>query len=264
MAASSAKDIILVRYKKGGKKFEVATFPGKVKQWRDGKVASLDDVVQQRAIYTNIGNGIQAGAAELSSAFPETTSAEAILIEILTKGEVQMTAAERKEQLEQKRKEIVNHLHKYFVNPKTGLPHPVVRIESALEELKVRIDPDMPANKQVAAIIKNLPSILPIKKQEMRGVLTIPHKHVGAAHGVVSSYVKIETEQWGDTGCHMTIVSNPGDWNSLITVLNDITKGDFNLDLENAAASTDEPDPQPIRGGKRGGRGRGAAASRRK
>lgn len=251
MAASSEREFVLIRFKRGGKKFEMGTFAGKVQQWRDKKVTAIDDVVQQRTIYTNIATGVQAGAADLAAAF-EGLVMEDIIKLILEKGEFQLTAAERKEKLEKKRREVVNHLHKYYINPKTGLPHPVVRIEAALDEMKVRIDPDSPADKQVLIIVKDMPAILPIRKQEIRGMLTIPNKHTGAVHGIIAQYVKIETERWTDVGCLMTIVSNPGDWATLMGILNDITKGDFNLEVENAAASSDEPDEA---GGGRGGRG---------
>ena len=48
-----------------------------------------------------------------------------------------MTAAERKAKTEKKRAEIINYIHKYYVDPKTKLPHPVVRIDAALTEMKV-------------------------------------------------------------------------------------------------------------------------------
>jgi hypothetical protein len=53
------------------------------------------------------------------------------------KGELQLTAAERQEKIDKKRKEIVNYIHKYYIDPKTKLPHPVVRIEGAIDEIKV-------------------------------------------------------------------------------------------------------------------------------
>lgn len=264
MAASSS-DMSLVRIKRGGAKFEIAVYPGKVMLFREKKISNLDEVVQQQAIYTNIANGVQAGAAELAGSFPEAKSTQEIIQLILLKGEVQLTAAERKEKLEKRRREVVNHLHKYYVNPKTNLPHPTVRIEAALDEMKVRIDPDLPADKQVAQIIKNMPAVLPIKKQEVRASLTIPHRHVGATHSLVGQYVKIETEQWTDIGCVMSITSNPGDWNTLLSLLNEATKGDFNLELEDGAATTEEAEEagRGGRGGKRGGRG-GRGAPKRK
>src|SRR5690606_5633601 len=48
-----------------------------------------------------------------------------VIKKILAEGEFQLTTAERREKVEKKRAEIINYLHKYFVDPKTGHPHPV-------------------------------------------------------------------------------------------------------------------------------------------
>jgi ribosome maturation protein Sdo1 len=34
---------------------------------------------------------------------------------------------------------LVTYLNKYFVDPKTKTPHPITRIENALETIKVRL-----------------------------------------------------------------------------------------------------------------------------
>ncbi len=144
---------------------------------------------------------------------------------IVEKGELQLTASERKDFVDQKRAEIgietlnsvaiifllisihlVNYIHKYFVDPRAKTPHPVTRIEAALDTLKIRVDPDIPVEKQVqgmciccdvlcdvhsscivlsmlphspasdidicADILKRLPEVLPIKRQEVEGTLT--------------------------------------------------------------------------------------------
>lgn len=41
------------------------------------------------------------------------------------KGDYQESTKERKEKVEQKRKEIINYIHKYYIDPKTKVPHPV-------------------------------------------------------------------------------------------------------------------------------------------
>lgn len=48
----------------------------------------------------------------------------------------------------------------------------VTRIQNALEQLKVRIDPDAPTEKQVQDIVKRLPEVMPIRKSEMEGTIT--------------------------------------------------------------------------------------------
>lgn len=69
------------------------------------------------------------------------------------KGELQLTAAERQEKVRKKRAEIVNYIHKYYIDPKTKLPHPIARLDGAIDDVKVR---------RVAIMVyfSNLPSLL--------------------------------------------------------------------------------------------------------
>src|SRR5262249_24935484 len=100
------------------------------------------------------------------------------------KGEVQLSAAERKEKLEQKRAEVLDHIHKFTLDPKTSLPHPMVRIENAIAQLQIKIDSELPADKQALEIlkvisfltsfsciltsfVKRLPEVLPVKKSDI-------------------------------------------------------------------------------------------------
>lgn len=84
-------------------------------------------------------------------------------------------------------KPVVNYLHKYYVDPKTKLPHPVLRIENAysqpsplcsprlplslfsfsfrLVDLKYRVDPDISVDKQVAEIMRNMATVLAVLKR---------------------------------------------------------------------------------------------------
>lgn len=52
-------------------------------------------------------------------------SNEEMLKQIIMKGDYQESTKERKEKVEQKRKEIINYIHKYYIDPKTKVPHPV-------------------------------------------------------------------------------------------------------------------------------------------
>lgn len=74
----------------------------------------------------------------MQAAFETSDEKECAKI-ICLKGELQLTAAERQEKVDKKKKEIVNYIHKYYIDPKTKFPHPVVRIESAIDETKVRL-----------------------------------------------------------------------------------------------------------------------------
>ena len=187
---SATANYQVVRYKRGGKKYEIPCTQGKVKEWREKKETKLENVVQGKQVYTHLGKGERPSEAELAEAFG-TNNMDAILAIILEKGDLQLNAEDRKELVEQKRRAIVTHLHKHYINPKTQLPHPVVRIDGALDELKYHVDPDVPVERQVLNIVRDLPSILPIRKALLCGQLSIPTAHVAAAHGLFIFLVHI-------------------------------------------------------------------------
>jgi len=171
---------------------------------------------------------------------------------IVQKGELQVTAAERKEKLEKKRAEIVNYIHKYYTDPKMKTPHPVVRIENALEQLRIRVDPDIPVERQVQEIVKKLPEVLPIKRSEMQGLLSVSHSHVGIVAGILQQWAKVIRENYTAEGCEMELSIIPGDYDMLMSELNRCTKGDFQFHLqgqERMAASMEE---ETITKGKKG------------
>ena len=75
------------------------------------------------AIFKNAHKGDRVTDSDLQDAF-ETTDVEACLQIIARKGEVQSTASDRQKQVDDKRKEIINYIAKYYINPATKKPHP--------------------------------------------------------------------------------------------------------------------------------------------
>eukprot|EP01136_Pigoraptor_vietnamica_P023460 Opistho-1_new@6491 len=244
----------LVRHKAGKGQFEVATHPGTVLKWRKGE-EQWANVPFADAIFKNFSKGERAKAEDLKAAF-ETDNVDECMKIICQKGTVAENAAERKEKTDKKRNEIVNYIHKYYINPQTNTPHPAKRIELALEEMKARIDPELPTEKQAHDILKKMVEILPLKKSEMEGTLKIPHKHLGAGQGVVAKWAQKKSESYDSEGCTMEVSIVPGDYDAFMNDLVRASKGEIVFDIAGqkaqAGASTDGDD-----GGKGKGKGRG-------
>jgi len=253
----SSKDYQIVRHKVGGSNFEVLTKIGSVLKYRKGNLG-WDNVLLADEIFKNASKAEKAKDSDLKTAFGTDDIIECAKI-IVENGELQLTANERKEFIEKKRAEIVNYIHKYFIDPRTKTPHPVVRIEAALEELKIRIDPDTPLDKQISDIVKRMPEVMPIKKEEIEGTIKIPHKHMGAASGIITKSASIRRERYDDEACVMDITLVPGDYDSLINDLNRVTKGEYTFDIEGGAMMATSEDsekgkqktPASKKGGKR-------------
>eukprot|EP00871_Galdieria_phlegrea_P000851 jgi/Galph1/1767/GphlegSOOS_G447.1 len=232
---------MLVRYKVGKTTFELVTKEGSVNKYRKGEIKSLDDVLLAETVFTSYARKEKASSSELSAAF-ETDSLRECIETILHKGDVQVSSAERKEKLEQRRREIVNFIHKYYVDPSKKLPHPVSRIENALEEAKVRIDADVPAERQIPDIITKLIDIIHLKKMTMEGQLFIPHSYIGAASGILAKYVTIDRESYSSKGCTYDIAIVPGEYDLFMSDINRVTKGEYQFTVHHQQGVTSNVD----------------------
>eukprot|EP01156_Anaeramoeba_ignava_P020778 Anaeramoba_ignava/c17111_g1_i1.p1 GENE.c17111_g1_i1~~c17111_g1_i1.p1 ORF type:complete len:183 (+),score=70.42 c17111_g1_i1:25-573(+) len=176
----------IVRYKIKKKKFEILTKPGTVLNYRNNK-CKLNDVLESDAIFLDHRALTQASNQDLISAFG-TDDKNACIITILDKGELNLSSNERKEKTDKKKAEIINYIHKYFVDPKTNQSHPIVRIENALVDAKVNVDMNQPVEEQMTEILKKLPGILSVKKVEIEAILKIPHKYLGQSQGIIRKW----------------------------------------------------------------------------
>ncbi len=63
---------------------------------------------------------------------------------ILKRGTLQLTTEQRRKMVEDKRRQIIDFISRQAVDPKTNLPHPPMRIENAMEQIRYPIDPYKP------------------------------------------------------------------------------------------------------------------------
>lgn len=75
-------NVSVIRYRKKGKRFELALYPNKIMDWRNGVEKRLDQVLQIATIFVNVGKGQQAAADDLQKCFG-TRDNDAIILEIL-------------------------------------------------------------------------------------------------------------------------------------------------------------------------------------
>jgi ribosome maturation protein SDO1 len=253
----------LVRMKKGKKHFEVATQPGSVLKFRAGSLG-FEHVLAAELVFTNYAKGERASESDLQEAF---ASADQVVCAraIVEKGELQVSAAERKEALERKKREIIAYLNRNFIDPKSNLPHPASRIETAFEQAKFRVDADAPAKDQAAELAKKLQGVLTFKKSETEGTIVVPHKLMGAATNVIYKHATVRREKQTPEGYQWEVGIVPGDFDDFMEALNKVTKGDFQFHVANPVKSPEEEKAAAAaaaaaaQGGKKGKKGRGGA-----
>lgn len=216
---------MIARLHKGAERFEILVDPHAAEQIIDGKTDTILSALAIDAVFSDSKKGTHAPTESLQKHF-STTDISVIAKEIIQKGEIQLTTEQRHEMQEQKRKRIVDLIVKNAMDPKTKMPHPRTRIELAIDEAKIHIDPFKSVNQQMKKIIELLRPILPISLDHARISVKIPAEHVGKAYGAVRSIGTLEREEWQSDGSWVGIVKLPaGMQTDFYDRLNTLTKG---------------------------------------
>jgi len=114
-------NVAIVRHSQGGKKFEIACYKNKVLNYRSGVEIDMDEVLQIDNVFENVSKGTLAKKNDLIKCFG-TDDKELICKRILTKGTLQVSNLERKEQQEQTTREITNMIVSKCVDPRSQRP----------------------------------------------------------------------------------------------------------------------------------------------
>ncbi len=222
----SLEKAVVAKLRKGGMDFEILVDPYLARDLKEGKEVNFDDLLAVEEVFKNARKGERAPNEELQKVFG-TTDVREIARTIIIEGEVQITAEQRREMLEAKRKQIVTFLSKNTIDPRTNTPHPPARIERALEEAKVHIDIFKSVEAQIKDIVKALKPILPLKFEEMEVAIKVPPEYAGKAISVLYKFGGVTKEEWQRDGSWICLMRIPsGMYGELMDLLGRITKGE--------------------------------------
>jgi len=128
--------------------------------------------------------------------------------------------------VEDKKRQVIDFIARQAVDPKTNLPHPPMRIENALEQIRYAIDPYKSVEEQAKDIVKLLRPILPLKVEQIKVAVKIPTQFAARAYGTVKTLGTIKREEWrGDGSWYGELELPAGSYASLLNKLGDSTKG---------------------------------------
>jgi ribosome maturation protein SDO1 len=141
-------------------------------------------------------------------------------------GELQLTTDQRRQLVEDKRKQIVAFIARNCIDPRSGTPHPPIRIEQALNQVKYSIDPFKTVEEQAKEIIEELRSLIPIKIEQMRVAVKIFAEHSAKGYGALKNYGTITREEWQADGALVAVIEMPaGVYGPFLERLGKITQG---------------------------------------
>jgi ribosome maturation protein SDO1 len=213
------------RITKTGEKFEILVKPDPALDYKMGKALGLSQILVIDEIYSDAGKGTRASAEKLEKAFG-TVDAAKIAEEIMKHGELQLTTDQRRQLVEDKRKQVIAFISRNCIDPRSGTPHPPIRIEQALNQVKYSIDPFKNADEQAKDVIEELRAIIPIKMEQMRVAVKVLAEFAAKSYGAIKNYGTITREEWQADGALVAVVEMPaGLYGPFVERLGKITQG---------------------------------------
>lgn len=215
----------IARLTKDNEHFEILVKPNKALDYRNGKIAGITEVLAAETIFSDANKGTRVGDDEIRKVFG-TIDPLKVADVILKKGQLQLTTEQRRKMVEDKRKQVIDYISHQAVDPKTNLPHPPMRIENAMEQIRYPIDPYKSVEEQAKDIVKLLRPILPLKVEQLQIAVTIPALSAVRAYGVLKGYGTIKREEWRSDGSWYGVMEMPaGGYASFLNKLGEVTKG---------------------------------------
>ncbi|NLF88102.1 ribosome assembly factor SBDS [Candidatus Bathyarchaeota archaeon] len=205
--------------------FEILVKPNKALDYRNGKIPGISEVLAADIIFSDANKGTKVSEEAMKKAF-KTLDPLKIADEIIKKGTLQLTTDQRRKMVEDKRRQVIDFISRQAVDPKTNLPHPPMRIENAMEQIRYPIDPYKSVEEQAKDIIKLLRPILPLKVEQVKVAVKIPAQYSSRAYGTIKTLGAIKREEWrGDGSWYGELELPAGAYASLLNKLGDATKG---------------------------------------
>jgi len=204
----TVEEAVIARLKTQGANFEILVDCHKAIAFKNG-AGNIKEILATPKIFSDSKKGMLASETQMQQIF-KTSDPEKVAEIIIKKGEIQLTSEYRKKLREQKKKQIIDYIHRNGVDPRTHAPHPPSRIEAAIEEARIHIDEYKPVDRQVSEILKKLTAILPIKFEVKEIAVKISSQYAGKAFSLLSSFGKILKQEWQKDGSLVAVIEMPG------------------------------------------------------
>jgi len=216
--------IVVLKCKVNGEEFEILADADMAYEYVNGKRSDPLSLLETEEIFKDAKKGERQSEEKIKKAFG-TTDLPKVVDAILKKAEVPITTEQRAKLVEEKKKQIIALISKNSIDPRTNLPNPPIRVENALREAKISIDPFKSANEQLDEIVKKLYAILPLKFTTTKIEVIVPAESANRCYGMLKQY-GLKSEEWQSNGDLKVVVEFPAGMQSeFFDKLNKATQG---------------------------------------
>ena len=219
---------VVAKYSVNGEEFEIFVDSDMAYEYITGKRKDALSVLESEEVFKNASKGERQTHEKITKVF-NTSDISKIAEVILKKGEVPITTEQRHKLVEEKRKQIINIIAVNSIDPRTNAPHTVVRIENAMEQAHIVVDPFKNANEQVSDVIKKINVILPLKFATAHVEVEIPASYANRCYGTLKQY-GLKGEEWQNDGSLKATLNFPaGLKQEFFDKINGLTKGEAQI-----------------------------------
>ena len=223
--------VTIVRYTYSGDKFELLVKPDPAFDYKIGKITEISKVLVSEEIYIDSSKGTRVPNEKLEQVF-KTNDPTKIAEIIMKKGELNLTTEQRRKMIAEKRKQLVTFIAKTYVDPRSHLPHPPLRIEQAMNDGRVSIDPFRNVDEQIKDVVEKLRPIIPLKSENITLEILVPAQFVAQSYTVLKSTGTLKKEDWQPNGSLKAILEIPAAARpNVIDRLGSITKGTATVEV---------------------------------
>jgi ribosome maturation protein SDO1 len=210
-----------------GEHYEILVKPDAALNFKLGRTTNSSNILIMETIFSDAGKGLRPSESKLRETFGTDDVAKIAEI-ILKRGDLQLTTEQRRRLIEEKRKQIVAFISRNCMDPRTGFPHPPLRIEQAMKQVNLVIDPYKRGEEQAKDVIEELRPILPLKIEQLRIAIKIPPEYAPRMIGIVRDFGNLSKEEWQQDGSWVAIVELPAGLHlTFLERMRDITKGNY-------------------------------------
>ncbi|MCL5009567.1 MAG: ribosome assembly factor SBDS [Candidatus Parvarchaeota archaeon] len=219
-------DRVIARLQIKDKKFEIFVDCEKAMLIKESKSSDIDSALLVDNVFKDVRRGEVAG--DLPRYFG-TEDTKKIALEIIKRGDVQLSAAYREKQNEMLKKRIIDNIASMAIDSTTNLPIPRKRIELAMQDIHHNFDFGKSEKDQTEEILSKLKKVLPIKLGEFEYSAEAPIQYANDILMYLKRLADIKNTIRTDSSMNVDFSVKAGNEGELLSRLKSVTHGNITI-----------------------------------